>query len=284
LDEPGHPTLELFQSSDGYRWQFRRFAPPSKPVARVIFIHGIQSHGGWYARSSAKIAAAGYEVLFLDRRGAGLNHQDHGDMPGFRRVLDDYAEFIRWLPNDGLPKFFAAISWGGKLGVGLQYRHPGLVDGLALFCPGIVAKVRPSFLRRMRIALARVFRPSKMFPIPLNDPKLFTASPQWQQFVAQDQLGLRQATARMLFGSYALDIYLRRARKRVHLPVLLLLAEHDQIIDNTMVREFVERFPSTDKRIIEYLGAQHTLEFEAEGHPWLGDLIGWLERQRAQVG
>jgi alpha-beta hydrolase superfamily lysophospholipase len=283
LDEPGQPTLDVFQSSDGYRWHFRKFAAPNAQRGRIIFIHGIQSHGGWYPRSCARIAKAGYEVYFLDRRGAGLNKENRGDMPGFRRVLDDYSEFIRWLPNDRLPKFLAAISWGGKLGIGLQYRDPGLVDGLALLCPGIVAKVRPPFLSRMRIALARIFRPSRFFPIPLNDPKLFTVSPEWQRFVERDARGLRQATARMLFGSYALDIYLRRARKRVQLPVLLLLAEHDQIIDNAKVRSFVESLPSADKQVIEYRGAHHTLEFEPEGHPFVGDLIAWLEKRRSGV-
>jgi alpha-beta hydrolase superfamily lysophospholipase len=84
----------------------------------------------------------------------------------------------------------------------------------------------------------------------------------------------------MLFWSAALDIYLRRAWKRVKLPVLLMLAEHDAIIDNAGVRAFVEKLPSTEKTIIEYSGAHHTLEFEVEGRAWLEDLIGWFERQR----
>jgi len=278
LDEPGRPVLDRFTASDGYRWHFRKFAASaSPPQGRVIFIHGIQSHGGWYSRSCARIAQAGYEVYFLDRRGAGLNQENRGDMPQFRRALDDIAEFLRALPNDGLPRFLAAISWGGKLGVGLQYRYPGLVDGLALLCPGIVAKVRPNFFGRARIALARVFRPSKFFPIPLNDPHLFTSSPDWQRFVEEDSLGLRLATARMLFGSYALDIYLRRAWKLVQLPVLLLLAEKDEIVNNALTRAYVEKLPAVSKRIIEYKGAYHTLEFEPEGHPYLDDLLQWLD-------
>jgi alpha-beta hydrolase superfamily lysophospholipase len=280
LDEPGQPVLATFTSSDGCRWHYRKFVPPGAPTARIMFIHGIQSHGGWYPRSCAKIAAAGYEVYFLDRRGCGLNEERRGDMPGFRRILDDYAEFIKALPQDGLTKILAAVSWGGKLGVALQYRHPGLVDGLALLCPGIVARIRPAFFARVRIALARVFRPSKLFPIPLNVPSLFTSSIKWQRFIEDDGLGLRDATARMLFGSFALDIYLRRAWKLVTAPVLLMLAEHDQIIDNAKTRAYVDKFPSANKRVIEYPGAQHTLEFEPEGHRFADDLLGWMETLR----
>jgi alpha-beta hydrolase superfamily lysophospholipase len=283
LDEPGRPLLDAFTSSDGYRWHFRKFSP-QEPAAqardslrgRVIFIHGIQSHGGWYPRSSAQIAAAGYEVYFLDRRGSGLNREKRGDAPGFRRLLDDIAEFIRVLPNDGLPKYLAAISWGGKLGIALQYRHPGLVDGLALLCPGLFAKVRPSFVTRARIGLARVARPTRQFAIPLNDPKLVTTSSRWQRLVADEPLGLHTATARLLFSSLALDIYLRRAWKLATLPILLLLATRDEIVDNATVRAYVEKLPAKEKRIVEYPGAHHTLEFEAEGHPFVGDLLNWF--------
>ena len=293
LEEPGRPILDVFTASDGYRWHFRKFTPPCvEPAAqarepllaprahelrgRVIFLHGIQSHGGWYSRSSAQIAAAGYEVYFLDRRGSGLNRAKRGDAPGFRRLLDDIAEFIRGLPDDGVPKVLAAISWGGKLGVALQYRHPGLVDGLALLCPGLFAKVSPPFLTRMRIGGARMIRPTRQFGIPLIDPKLFTDSSTWQRYVREEPLGLRTATARLLFSSLGLDIYLRRAWKRVTLPVLLLLAEHDQIVDNAKVRAYVERLPAKEKRIIEYPGARHTLEFEEEEPPIVGDLVRWL--------
>ena len=126
-------------------------SPPGRRSGRVVAIHGIQSHSGWYTHSCERLAEEGYEVYFLDRRGSGWNTAHRGDMPGFRRVLDDYGEFLRSLPADGLPRILIAISWGGKLGLGLTYRHPGLIDGLALLCPGIIAKVQPPFLQRLLI-------------------------------------------------------------------------------------------------------------------------------------
>jgi alpha-beta hydrolase superfamily lysophospholipase len=278
LNEPGQPTLATFAASDGYPFFFRRYAPAGEAKARVIFLHGIQSHGTWYGRSCAAIAGAGYEVFFLDRRGCGQNMKARADLPSFRRALDDVANFIGHLPDDGKPRLLGAISWGGKLGAALPYRHPGLIDGLALLCPGIVPKIRPPFATRARIALARVFRPGKLFPIPLNDPALFTTSPAWRAFIQDDHLSLHHATARMLFNSFALDIYLRRSAKAVEIPVLLQLAEHDAIIDNAGVRKYVESFPSQDKEVIEYPGAHHTLEFERDGHPFAADLVKWLDR------
>jgi alpha-beta hydrolase superfamily lysophospholipase len=274
LDEPGSPTLHVTTASDGYRWHFRRFAPPGDATARVVFLHGIQSHGGWYPRSCAQIAAAGYEVFFLERRGCGLNEEKRGDSPSFRRLLDDIAEFVRALPTDR-PRLMGAISWGGKLGVGFQYRHPGLVDGLALLCPGLFPKIGLGFFQRMWIGRCALRAPTRKFPIPLNDPELFTETEHWREFLRNDPLALHEATARMMFQSNSLDIYLRRAWRGVRVPTLLMLAERDQIIDNVQTRKYFAKL-RCEKEIIEYPGAQHTLEFEPEGHPYVRDLLEWV--------
>ena len=118
--------------------------------------------------------------------------------------------------------------------------------------------------------------PRRTFPIPLNEPELFTANPAWQRFVETEPHGLRQATARFLFGSFSLDIYLNRAAKRATVPTFLALAEHDRIIDNARTAAFVARFPGPTQAVT-YPGAHHTLEFEGEDHPWLGDVVRWVE-------
>lgn len=276
----GAGGLGLFCASDGYRFYFRHYPAVGVPRARLVFVHGIRSHGGWYTRSCRSLAQAGFDVYFLDRRGAGLNTAYRGDTPSFRRLLDDVAEFVQHLRTDRgyLPVILCGISWGGKLAVGLPYRKPNLVDGLVLLCPGLVPKVTPPLPQRARIAVARVFRPWKFFPIPLNEPELFTTSLEWRAYIDAEPHGLRQATSRFLFSSFSLDIYLKRAAKRVTVPTFLALAEHDRIIDNARTAAFVAGFPASTE-VVTYPGAHHTLEFEREDHPWLGDVMRWVERQ-----
>jgi alpha-beta hydrolase superfamily lysophospholipase len=276
------PVLATFTSSDGYRWYYRHFDPPARPLARLVFVHGIRSHSGWYTRSCTELAAAGYEVDFLDRRGGGLNTAFRGDAPNFRRLLDDVTEFLLVMrqTRPWLPIYLGGISWGGKLAVGLPYRRPGLIDGIILLCPGLCPQIAPPLGQRLDIGRARLRNPGKLFPIPLNEPELFTASPTWRQYIANDRYGLRLATARFLFSSNSLDIYLRRAVKWVSVPVLLLLAEHDRIIDNTATRRLLSRFTaSRNLTIIDYPGAHHTLEFEPDGHPFVRDIMRWIEKR-----
>ncbi len=294
-------TVATHTASDGYCWRYRRYeAVQAVPRAQVVCLHGIQSHAGWYEYSCTRLSQAGFAVSFLDRRGCGLNQQDRGDAPGFRRLLDDLAEFLKAVRSqesgvrregegasrtpDALsltPVFLVAISWGGKLAVALQRRHPGLVDGLALLCPGFFPQVRPTLRQRLAIAWARLTTPRRLFPIPLDDPELFTAAPRWQQFLRDDRHSLHQATARLLLESVRLDGYLRLCPRHVRVPVLLLLAGQDRIVDNRRTRRFVERFASLDKEVREYAGAHHTLEFEPDPDAFIGDLQQWLERHAA---
>lgn len=285
MAEPDYTVLE-HTAGDGYLWRYRRYAAQGSPRAEVVFVHGIQSHSGWYEHSCVRLSQEGYNVSFLDRRGAGMNEKERGDAPGFRRLLDDIAEYLTALPRSvprghtvgRLPLFLAGISWGGKLAAALERRHPGLIDGLILLCPGFFAKVRPTLGQRLKILLFRFFRPRKQFPVPLSDPELFTATPSWIEFLRNDPKRLLHASARLLVESVRLDGYLRFVPKYVHVPVLLLLAEQDRIIHNGRTRAFVERFATRDKRVIEYPGAHHTLEFEPNPELWLADLLQWMEK------
>lgn len=268
--------IEEFTATDGYRWHYRHYPPAGALRAQLICLHGIQSHAGWYEYSCTQLAEAGYEVFFLDRRGSGSNAQGRGDTPSFRRLLDDIAEFLHARRQPGKKTFLLAISWGGKLAAALPRRHPGLVDGLLLLCPGFCPRITPPFRQRWRLALMRLLRPARLFPIPLNDPELFTGNPRWLDFLRQDPLALHQATARFLLESFRLDLYLAWTPRHVRMPVLLLLAGKDRIIDNDRTQRFVQRFAAGDKTVIELAEACHTLEFEPNPAPFVEQIKNWL--------
>lgn len=272
--------LESFQASDGYTLQYRHYAAVGPVKAVVLCLHGIQSHAGWYEFSCTELAKAGYEVIFLDRRGSGSNSEARGDVASYKRLFDDLVEFLP-IPRAAYAKlriYTLAISWGGKLAVALEQYRPGLVEGLILLTPGFFPKVRPPFRQRLQIASARLVKPDRFFPIPLSDPELFTQTHEWLDFLKRDPLSVHQATARFLVESVRLDRYLRKAPALVELPVLLLLAGQDRIIDNVSTRAWVEQFASKDKTILEYPQAHHTLEFEPNRETFVRDILDWLNR------
>jgi alpha-beta hydrolase superfamily lysophospholipase len=281
-------SVNTFAASDGYPLRYRCYEPSGDPRATIIGVHGIQSHGGWYEHSSTKLCAAGFRVLYLDRRGSGLNEQARGDAASFSRLLDDLAEFVRspavaapagTAANRGGRVFLVAVSWGGKLAVALQCWQDGLADGLVLLCPGLFPQVALAPWTQLGILGSRLTSPGRLFPIPLDDPELFTASPRWRDFIRADPLALHHATARFFVESFRLDRYLRKAPGHVKVPVLLLLAGRDRIIRNDKTQRFFQKFATADKNVITYGEAHHTLEFEPDPDRFIAEMVRWLDRR-----
>ena len=274
--------IASFVTSGGYKLHYRHFYPVGIIKGTIVFIHGIQSHGGWYETSCKKFAQAGYRVLFLDRRGSGLNEVSRGDSPSFRTLLDDLKEFLQYQRKEiagATPLILGAISWGGKIAFGLEIRMANLVDGFILLAPGFCPKVHPTRKERFFIALGSLFTPRRLFNIPLNDPELFTSNPAAQKFLKEDPLALRKATARFLLDSVRLDFYLRIFRTKISKPILLLIAGQDKIIDNEKTIAFVKRFASGSLTVKEYPEAHHTFEFEPEPQKHIEEIEEWLQAQ-----
>jgi acylglycerol lipase len=265
-----------FTASDGYRLMFRAYVPHCDIRGHLVCLHGIQSHGGWYEASCRKLAEAGYIVSYLDRRGSGLNWQNRGDCPSYQRLLLDITEFIA---ADGLevPVTLLATSWAGKLGVLLAAEPKPVMDRLVLLCPGLFPQVKPPLGDRLGIARSKVTQPTRHYPIPLNDPTLFTADAKAQQFLRDDPLSLHHATARLLVESFWLDKAINRVTKLSPLPTLLLLAGRDRIIRNEATSDWLQRV-APQAEVMMFPEAHHTLEFEQDSR-WLYELVNWLNRK-----
>eukprot|EP00913_Durusdinium_trenchii_P008920 g8386.t1 len=285
-DSPGE--LGTFRASDGYEFAFRQFRPDAEtPRGYVVALHGIQSHSGWYGYSSQQLAAAGFDVRFLDRRGSGLNETNRGHAPHGERLANDVAQFLSHVRHErdqlasDAPIILLAVSWGGKLAAAVAGRRPHLVDALALLYPGICPQIRPTARQRIQLKLARALDiRHKVAPIPLDDPALFTGVPHWQNAIRNDPLALHDATSGFFLASADLDEMVEQAAPSISCPTLLMLAGKDRIIDNDATWNVFRRFSSIDKTIFEYPEAAHTLEFEPDRDRIFADLAEWMTARR----
>ena len=262
------PVMEdrTFEASDGYPLHVAVW-PPAEPVkGRVVVLHGVQSHSGWYHSLGQTLASAGFQASFPDRRGSGPNLRDRGHAPSGRRLVRDIAEWLRLLRADepSVPIVLAGISWGAKFVLIVAGRYPELVDGVALICPGLLPRVGVSRKEKLQIAWAVVTNRRKLFPIPLSDPALFTANPEKQAFIAADPHGLRQGTAGLLAASFVIDRLVQRVPGHIKQPALLMLAGNDRIVDNQRTLSYFQRLATPDRQLIEYPDGHHTLEFDPD--------------------
>ena len=192
-------TLEL---SDGYH-AFARWWKCGTSSRTVIYLHGIQSHGGWFVDSASHLAAHGLSVLMPDRRGSGQNAAERGHASSARRLVEDTLEAVRWARHaTGAGRVhLLGVSWGAKLALAAQQAEPLSVSSLALISPGLFSKVDLSLLTKVVVGFSGLLHPRRYFDIPLNEPELFTANPRRIRFIADDPLRLRCATASFMIAS-----------------------------------------------------------------------------------
>ncbi len=56
-----------------------------------------------------------------------------------------------------------------------------------------------------------------------------------------------------------------------------MLAGQDRIVNNDLTRAYFERLATSDRHLILYPEAHHTLEFEPDPDRYANDLIAWLD-------
>lgn len=276
------PLICRFTASDGYEWHYRHWSPAGAARGRIVALHGIQSHSGWYEYSSSRLCEAGYEIFFLDRRGSGLNTEQRGHAIHAERLINDVSQFLQQIASNDpvarVPTILMGVSWGTKLATAVAVKHVTEINGLALLYPALFPKIRASLIRRFALRCAQLYGIRyRRVPIPLDDPALFTDEPEWREFIRNDPLALHEASVGFLLAGRQLDRILSVAPAAISCPVLFMLAGRDRIAENVATRRFAERFPASQRTIIDYPQACHTLEFEPNRDQFIADLLGWLE-------
>jgi acylglycerol lipase len=274
----GDAVSRLVRASDGVELHYLRWSSgPSPPWAVMVFLHGIASHGGWFAETAAALDKQGVAVYSPDRRGSGRSGGPRGHLDRYERALDDVDEEVRLVAaeHQGTPLFLAASSWAAKLAVVYAALRPAPLCGLLLLGPGLLPRVNLSPGRRVRVIAGHLVDPTARLPIPLTS-ELYTTNPPYLDFIRADPLRLLEATAQFFFETARLDRRRRRASASLDLPLLVLQGEDDAMMDVPGTRRWFSRLGVKDKTYRSYPGAGHTLDFEPDRTRYLADMLGWL--------
>jgi len=277
------PSRVAMRLPDGYETGVYVYLPPGGVSrAPVVYLHGIQSHPGWFVGSAAALAERGHAVFQPVRRGSGDNQAGRGHADSAGQLLADVGSCCRFAAQrTGAERVhLVGGSWGGKLAAAYAVSRRRTVDiaSLCLVVPGIAARVDVPRITRLAIGLSLLIAPRRQFDIPLNEPELFTRNEPMLQYLRNDPHRLLRATAKFLFVSRRLDAALRRAPAgALGAPTTLILAERDQIIDNAAARAAVLRLAGESLAVVHLPGC-HTLEFEPQPQPLFDALAAGIDR------
>jgi alpha-beta hydrolase superfamily lysophospholipase len=246
-------------ASDGYNLRSRSWQKGSDTL--VVTLHGVLSHSGWFASMAEALLLHGIDTIGHDRRGSGLNAEARGDAPGPQQLLDDLHAVVA--PERSRYRRIVFLGW--CLGTCIALRNlldrPEDGDGLIMMSPDI-------FECHLDEKVQKVFSdpkwdhrvlPRLRVPIPLE---IYTTSHHLDDFIRRDALKLGDFTPRLMRASLRLKENLPAHFAALTRPSMLLLAAHDQIIDNEKTKALYSLVGSPDPRVVE-LDSGHGLMFDA---------------------
>jgi len=166
------------------------------------------------------------------------------------------------------------LCLGGKIAVNFFSYYQNCLDGLILVSPSLKNKLKFSLSDKFSI----LFRPNSMLKVPIKDA-MFTSNEKWLKYIEKDSLRLRYIPAQHLLEIAKMERHLKKASDNIKLPVLLMLAGIDEIIDTIGVRRWYEKLPSPDKTLKFYKGYHHLLTFEENAGEVMEDAAVWIKRR-----
>ncbi len=281
--------VHWLDTPDGLRLRAAQW--PGGPRGTVLLLNGRTEFIEKYLEAVQELRSRRFAVWSLDWRGQGLSSRLlPNPMPGhavrFTDYLDDLDLLLRLvLPGlQGRPLVLLAHSMGGHLGAWMLARRPGvfaravlcapmvdfrrkrglplgmvrLLAGAAHLVPGVAARPGPGTSRLP--PLDRLFGGNPLTGCPAR----YAADIAWLR--NQPALQVGGATWGWLRAASASIAALGRpaAARAITLPVLVLVAGDDQLVDNRATRRFAARLP--DAELVEFPGARHELLREHDGH------------------
>jgi len=251
---------------------------PPEPRGLVLVVHGFLEHSGRYDRVIAALNAAGFATGRFDCRGHGLSGGVRAFMPRYRDYLCDLQrireEIVPFAAN--VPLFLLGHSQGGLmvLSYALDPLGRGLAGVIALSpLVGFDANI-PAWKDVLGRVMSRI-RPTLALDAGIDPDRLTHVRESVEQRNNDPLVGTR-ATARWFTETLEAQALLRAGTGDWALPVLVMAAGEDALVDNDATKRFVDAIPVDEKTWRLWDGMYHELLQETVRAEVEAALIDWL--------
>ncbi len=265
------PEILVLQMPDRYKIHYRVWGKPEGDDV-LLLLHGGMSHSGWQAPLAAEIRSLSSHVTVMapDRRGSGLN-ENRGDLGSVHAVIDDVVRHIEFLKRSFSRVHLAGWCQGCQYAAVAANRLEDTLASLILLTPGFfwnerfrsVIRVTERIVMKMLSEFHLNPDPSLPYvPIPM-DATDFTTVEKWLDFIEGDKLKTTMVTMKTVNIMDEIQEMSWSAILQSRLPMLMILAEKDRIVDNPKVNQFLGHLFSKESRNRLFrIDSGHAIQFE----------------------
>jgi len=216
--------------------------PTEAPKAVILIVHGFGEHCRRYDHVASFFNQQNFSCIGFDLYG-------HGQTEGLKGHVDRYELFLDLLdqvvskskseyPN--LPFFVYAHSMGGNIGLNYLFRRNPKINGLVVTGPWIdLAEPAP----KLKVMVGRLLRnilPKMIQSSEVKEHLLSRDQSVGKAYLADPFVGSSMSNAMGIDMLAAAD-YLRGYNGKIHVPLLIMHGDADQIIAAQPSSDLVQR-------------------------------------------
>lgn len=263
----------------GMRLAFRAYpASGPRPRAHVLISHGFSEHSGWWQHVALALQERGLSAYLFDHYHHGQSDGRVADVPsydvlaaGLALALDEGV-----LPRaGGAPVVLLGHSNGGLASLHALPRLAERLRGLVLCSPLIRMLWVSQWLGVIPAwAISRV-APGAYWSLPEEPGRLTSDAELWPMYET-DPLRFHKISPRFYLAMRAACV---RAEARTDvggLPLLLLSADGDRIVNRAAMLRWYDRLVIAYKTHIAHPGCQHELFNERDWLRVVEEVVSWI--------
>jgi alpha-beta hydrolase superfamily lysophospholipase len=250
---------------------------PSEQHPGVIIMHGLGEHCGRYAHVARFFSQLGFAVRSYDLRGHGQSGGARGSVPDGDAMLRD----ARLVINDFTAQLHAPpILFGHSMGglFAARFATEGLAPLRALILSSPALAVQLSSLELILLSVATALFPDVGISNGVR-PRFLTHDAEVVEAYKNDRMVHTRISARLLNCMRAAMTYAYDHAPQLQIPVLMLVAEDDRLVDPMGSKRFAARLPVASSMAIFYEGFYHEVFNEVDAARVFEDVRIWLETQ-----
>ena len=108
---------------------------------------------------------------------------------------------------------------------------------------------------------------------------MFTSNKEYLDFIKKDTMRLRVLTSRFFNEILRMEEEMSSVNHMIAVPVTVLLAGYDEIVDNEKVKEWFKKLESSDKTIKVFDDLHHVMPFEDNIDSLIDFITDWIKER-----
>jgi alpha-beta hydrolase superfamily lysophospholipase len=260
------PSEHWLALRDGTQLFYRAWLPKRKSNKALLLFHRGHEHSGRWQDTVAVLGFEDVAVFAWDQRGHGRSPGERGAAPDLAAVIRDADEWARHLAaTHGIElreTIVLAHSLGAVIATAWVHDYAPPIRGLILATPAFRVKLYvPLAVPFLRIR-QKLLRPG--FVKSFITANLLTRDPAQASLYASDPLIFRQIAINMLLDLHDTSTRLLADAGAINVPLLVLAAGSDYVVNLQAQKQFVQEASSTVKRFEMLPAFRHAIFHEQD--------------------